>query len=112
MSVVSPVEQQLAAYNAHNIEAFVACFSEDFTAYRLPSTVPSLQGREALRAFYVGHRFNNPALRAELLSRTVMGNKVFDHEKIYGIGESVIENMAVYEVQDGRITTAWFFFAQ
>lgn len=37
-----------------------------------------------------------------------MGNKVFDHEKIYGIGESVIENMAVYDVQDA----AWFFFAQ
>lgn len=112
MSVVSPVEQQFAAYNTHDIEAFVACFSEDFTAYRLPSTAPSLQGQEALREFYAGHRFNNPALRAELLSRTVMGNKVFDHEKIYGIGESVIENMAVYEVQDGRITTAWFFFAQ
>ncbi|MEJ8324705.1 nuclear transport factor 2 family protein [Kosakonia sacchari] len=112
MSVVSPVEKQFAAYNAHNIEAFTACFSDDVIAYRLPSTEPSLQGREALRAFYAAHRFNNPALRAELLSRTVMGNKVFDHEKIYGIGESVIENMAVYEVQDGLIKTAWFFFAQ
>lgn len=51
MSVVSPVEKQFAAYNAHDIEAFTACFSEDFIAYRLPSTKPSLQGREALHAF-------------------------------------------------------------
>jgi hypothetical protein len=76
----------------------------------LPHRLP--HGSEALRAFYSQHRFNNPALRAELLSRTVMGNKVFDHEKIYGIGEQVIENMAVYEVQDGLIKTAWFYFAE
>ncbi|SCC53857.1 SnoaL-like domain-containing protein [Kosakonia oryziphila] len=64
MSVVSPVEQQFAAYNAHDIEAFVACFSEDFTAYRLPSTSPSLQGREALRAFYVEHRITRHSARS------------------------------------------------
>ncbi|MGG7448843.1 nuclear transport factor 2 family protein [Kosakonia oryzendophytica] len=111
MSVVIPVEKQFAAYNAHDIDAFAACFSEDFTAWRMPADEPTLQGREALRNFYAQHRFNNPALRAELLSRTVMGNKVFDHEKIYGMGDAVIENMAVYEVQDGYIKTAWFFFA-
>ena len=112
MSIVAPVERQFAAYNAHDIDIFAACFSEDFTAWRMPATSPSTQGREALRAFYSQHRFNNPALRAELLSRTVMGNKVFDHEKIYGIGEQVIENMAVYEIQDGLIKTAWFYFAE
>lgn len=112
LSIVAPVERQFAAYNAHDIDTFAACFSEDFTAWRMPATSPSTLGREALRAFYSQHRFNNPLLRAELLSRTVMGNKVFDHEKIYGIGEQVIENMAVYEIQDGLIKTAWFYFAE
>lgn len=30
MPVVSPVEAQFAAYHAHDIEAFDACFAEDF----------------------------------------------------------------------------------
>jgi hypothetical protein len=48
MSIVAPVEKQFAAYNAHDIEMFVACFSEDFTAWRMPATsLPPLA--EALR---------------------------------------------------------------
>ncbi len=34
MSVTDPVIRQFEAYNAHDLEAFAACFSEDFTAYR------------------------------------------------------------------------------
>ena len=63
----------------------------------------------ALRAFYAQHRFNNPLLKAELLSRTVMGNKVFDHELIHGLPEP-IESVAVFEVKEGLIQTAWFYF--
>lgn len=110
MSVTDPVICQFEAYNAHNLEAFVACFSEDFTAYRPPATTPSLEGRDALYAFYKEHRFNNPALRAEIISRTALGNKVFDHEKIHGLSDEPIESMAVFEVENGLIKTAWFFF--
>ncbi|KHN57753.1 steroid delta-isomerase [Dickeya fangzhongdai] len=111
MSVIDPVEKQFAAYNAHDLAAFAACFHEDFRAYRMPSEKPSMLGKAALETFYLDHRFNNPALRAELLSRTVLGNQVFDHEKIYGIEPEPIESIAVFEVKDGLITTAWFYFA-
>ncbi|WP_312741966.1 nuclear transport factor 2 family protein [Cedecea neteri] len=110
MSVTEPVIRQFEAYNAHDLEAFAACFSEDFTAYRPPATTPSLEGRDALYAFYKEHRFNKPALRAELISRTTLGNKVFDHEKIHGLSDEPIESMAVFEVENGLIKTAWFFF--
>lgn len=85
MDASIPVEKQFQAYNHHNLDAFSACYSEDFTAYRMPNMLPSLEGKDALRTFYKNHRFNNSALRAELISRTVLGNKVFDHEMIYGI---------------------------
>ncbi|QYM98135.1 nuclear transport factor 2 family protein [Dickeya ananatis] len=111
MSIVEPVEKQFAAYNAHDLAAFSACFHEHFRAYRMPAESPSMVGRAALEAFYREHRFNNPALRAELVSRTVLGNQVFDHEKIYGLGPDVLESIAVFEVSDGLITTAWFYFA-
>ncbi|MGY6040611.1 nuclear transport factor 2 family protein [Aeromonas sp. AE23HZ002T15] len=110
MSTELPVAAQLAAYNARDLEAFLACFAESFRGYRMPTENPSTVGKEALRAFYAEHRFNNPALRAELLSRTVMGNKVFDHEKIHGLSPEPIESMAVFEVQEGLIQTAWFYF--
>ncbi|QXB55292.1 nuclear transport factor 2 family protein [Aeromonas sp. FDAARGOS 1415] len=110
MSVIQPVEVQFAAYNAHDLDAFVACFATDFRGYRMPTETPSLVGKEALRAFYAEHRFNKPLLKAELLSRTVMGNKVFDHEKIHGLSPEPIESVAVFEVEDALIKTAWFYF--
>ena len=110
MPVIQPVEAQFAAYNAHDLDAFLACFAPDFKGYRMPTETPSLVGKEALRAFYAEHRFNNPLLKAELLSRTVMGNKVFDHELIYGLSPEPIESVAVFEVEDALIQTAWFYF--
>ena len=110
MSVESPVEAQFAAYNAHDIEAFILCFSEDFKAYRMPSESPSLVGKVALKAFYVNNRFNNPELKAELISRIVLGNKVFDHELIYGLTSEPLASVAVFEIEKELIKTAWFYF--
>ncbi|MGU5536780.1 nuclear transport factor 2 family protein [Aeromonas caviae] len=110
MSVTQPVEAQFAAYNAHDLDAFVACFAPDFKGYRMPTETPNTVGKGALRTFYAQHRFNNPLLKAELLSRTVLGNKVFDHEKIHGLSPEPIESVAVFEVKEGLIQTAWFYF--
>lgn len=109
--VIAPVARQFEAYNRHDLEGFAACFAEDVRCYRMPAEAPALQGRAALAAFYAEHRFNNPTLRAELISRTVVGNTVFDHERIHGLGDQVVENMAVFEVRDGLISATWFFVA-
>ncbi|MCX8957986.1 nuclear transport factor 2 family protein [Erwinia psidii] len=110
MSADIPVKAQFAAYNAHDIDAFLSCFTDDFKGYRMPAESPSTTGKASLRAFYLNHRFNNPELRAELLSRIVLGNKVFDHELIYGLSPEPLESVAVFEVKDNLIATAWFYF--
>lgn len=110
MSAESPVKAQFEAYNAHDIEAFICCFSDDFKGYRMPGESPSITGKESLREFYVNNRFNNPKLRAELISRIVLGNKVFDHELIHGLSSEPTESVAVFEVKDDLISTAWFYF--
>ena len=110
MSVELPFEAQFCAYSAPVLEAFLACFAGAFKGYRMPTESPSTVGKGALRAFYAEHRFNYPLLRAELLSRTVIGNKVFDHELIYGLSPEPLESMAVFEVEAGLIKTAWFYF--
>lgn len=110
MSVESIVQAQFAAYNAHDIEGFITCFADDFKGYRMPTETPSTTGKGPLREFYVNNRFNNPELRAELISRIVLGNKVFDHELIYGLSSEPLESVAVFEVKNELITTAWFYF--
>lgn len=110
-SPLLPVEQQFYAYNQRDLEKFVGCFSQTFKGFRMPATEPSTVGKQQLREFYANHRFNNPKLRAELISRSVLGNKVFDHERIHGINEQPIESVAVFEIENGLIETAWFYFA-
>jgi len=106
---VDVVQRQLEAYNARDLDAFAANFSDDITIYRLPATQPAITGKAGFRDTY-RQRFASPGLHAEILSRIVMGNKVIDHERIVGIREQPLEAVAVYEVAGGLIRTVWFFY--
>lgn len=111
MTPTDIVQRQLDAYNAHDLDAFTACFSDDVRLYRMPEPAPNTVGKVALRAFYAEHRFSIPSLRAELVNRTAFGDKVADHERIHGLSTKPIEMMAVYQMRDGAIVNAWFFAA-
>lgn len=104
------VQAQLDAYNAHDLERFAACFSDDVCLYRMPTDTPGTIGKAALRAFYAEHRFPIATLRAELLNRMTLGDKVIDHERIHGLGEHPTEVVAVYQIGDGVIANVWFFY--
>ena len=103
-----PVQRQLDAYNAHDLERFVAEYADDVRVYRPPAAEPVLAGKAAFAAHYARHRFNLPQLHAEVVQRIVAGNKVVDHERITGLQPGVLEAIAVYEVVHGRIRTVWF----
>ena len=104
-----PVQRQLDAYNAKDLTAFIACYHQDIAIYRMPATAPTLVGRDALAEFYATQRFTIAALRAEVLNRMVVGNKVIDHERVFGMAEQPYDVVVVYEVQDGLILNAWFY---
>jgi hypothetical protein len=103
------VQRQLDAYNARDLEAFAATYTDEVTIYRLPATQPAIAGKAQLREVY-RQRFASPNLHADILSRIVMGNKVIDHERVTGIGEKPLEAVAVYEVAGGLIKTVWFLY--
>ncbi len=46
------------------------------------------------------------------MNRTVLGNKVIDHELIWGVRSEAFEVAAVYEVQGGLIQNVWHFASQ
>jgi hypothetical protein len=108
-AVLEVVERQFEAYNARDLARFLTCFADDVRAYRPPAPEPAIVGKRELANFYETQRFNRPGLRAELLTRMVLGNKVFDHERIWGIQDDPIEMVAVFRVQDGMIDTTWAF---
>ena len=106
------VQRQLDAYNAHDLPSFVAMYSDDVSVYKVPAASPSMSGKEKLSEFYRDSRFNLPKLHAELLHRSVVGNKVIDHERISGLRAEPVEAVAAYVVRDGLIQSVWLFYAE
>ena len=110
-AAVDVVQRQLEAYNARDIDAFVAAFAPSIRIFRMPAAEPAIVGHAKFREAYT-KRFASAGLHAEILDRIVLGNKVIDHERIRGITDGLVEAVAVYEVVDGLIETVWFFYPE
>lgn len=108
-SPAAVVQRQLDAYNARDIEAFLATYAPDAQQFELHGGLLSA-GHVQLRE-RMGTRFAEPDLHAKLLSRTVMGRIVADHECVtrnFPEGKGTIEMLCVYEVEGGLIRRATF----
>ena len=102
------VQRQLEAYNARDIDMLLATYGEDAQLFEHPSKLLA-SGTAELRERFAA-RFQEPNLRATLLSRTVMGNIVVDHEEVrrtFHEGPGRIRLLMIYEVQSGRIAKTW-----
>lgn len=107
------VQQQLEAYNARDLEGWLATYKADAEQYLLHAGLLA-SGHEAIRKRMID-RFNDPALHAELVSRTVMDNIVIDHEfvtRTFPDGLETVEMICIYEVDAGQIVKATFAIGQ
>ena len=105
----SVVQTQLEAYNARDIDAFLATYADDVKLYELPEKLLS-EGIAPMRERY-GELFKDERLHATIVNRIVMGNTVVDHERVRlttSQGPGTLEAVAIYEVSDGKITKVWF----
>jgi hypothetical protein len=108
-------QAQLVAYNARNVDAFCACYSEDVIIRSMPTGDVVVQGMTSFRLRYV-ERFKSAALNCVLLSRMVQGEFVIDHEEIFGLDPNAPQTphyaIAIYRCgqtpQGPRILEAWF----
>ena len=105
--VAAVVDRQLEAYNRHDVEAFVACYTEDARFIVLPDRV-DLEGHDAFRAAY-GRRFiERPAIHARIAQRMVVGRFVTDLEILEGLPDGIGPPvMVIYETVGDRIRTVW-----
>ncbi len=108
MSPAEVVNLQLAAYNRRDVEAFAATYAEDACIYVMPHAQLLLRGRAAIAEHYGNSTFKREGLRADLLGRSVIGNKVVDHEQSWGAPAGPREVIALYEVEADQITAVWF----
>jgi hypothetical protein len=111
VDITDVVQRQLEAYNARDLEGFVATYADGIKIYRLPATEPAISGKARLAEVY-RERFSSPSLHAEILTRIVLGNKVIDHERVRGIRETPLEAVAIYEVVSDLIQTVWFVYPE
>lgn len=103
------VQRQLEAYNARDIESFMATWADQAQYFSHPSTLLAA-GKAAIRERHVV-RFQEPNLHGELLKRVVLGTTVVDYERVtrtFPEGVGHVEVVAIYEVPEEKITKAWF----
>jgi imidazolonepropionase-like amidohydrolase len=103
----SIVQQQLNAYNAGNIDAFLATFSDNAEIYDLQGKTTS-KGKAEIRRAYEGFFKTTPDLHCEIIKRIVSGNVVIDRESVTGMGAIKTTALAIYEVENGKIASAYF----
>ena len=107
-AAITPVQRQLDAYNAGDLEGFLSAYADTVRIYTYPDELLS-QGKEAMRTNY-GRMFDNlPDLHCRLVSRMTMGRQVVDHESVLvAPDQPPREVIAIYTVSDGLITEVRF----
>lgn len=102
------VQKQVDAYNAHDLDAFVACYGPAIEFWTLDGKVNPEKGIAPMRKGY-GDLFKRfPTLKVKILNRIHQGSFVIDQEQAEGMGPSPITVTAIYETSQGKIIRVWF----
>jgi hypothetical protein len=103
------VQSQVDAYNAHDVDAFVACYAETVVIEDAEGGILA-SGRDEMREGYRRRFESLPELRAEIPSRIRVGSYVVDEERVNGgpDGDDV-DVVAIYHLdRDGLIDRVRF----
>jgi hypothetical protein len=104
------VDEQFAAFNAHDLKAFSSCYADDVSMIDLSGRHPPIEGITALRRTFAYLPTSKPGVGVRIIRRIATGNLIVDQEHPVGpgTGTALPDLIAVYEVQDGRIRRVWF----
>ena len=100
--------EQLAAYNARNIEDFLRPYSDSVVVYNFPREL-IFRGKEAMRKRYGKMFAETPDLHCELVNRIVLGNVAIDQEQVTRKkGEPLSRVIAIYTIRNDKIAEVTF----
>ena len=102
MADLAPIEAQFEAYNARDVDRFMASYAphvviDDGAGKRL------MTGHDEVRTAYADSFERLPDVRAEVVSRLEMGDYVVDEERVHGAEHEPIRAVVIYHVSDGLI---------
>ncbi|MFN7697950.1 MAG: nuclear transport factor 2 family protein [Deltaproteobacteria bacterium] len=97
-----PVEAQLEAYNARDVDRFVACFTEDVVVEDARGA-RLLEGRDAFRASYGAMFAASPGLHGRARARLRAGAGGVAEERGTGRGPDELHVIVVYTLRDDLI---------
>ena len=103
------VQEQVEAYGARELEAFLATYAPNAALYRHPSGELIAQGHDAMRNIYSAMFDASPELSIHIQQRTALGDFVIDLELVAGMrGGEPVRAVAIYQVSEGLIQNVWF----
>lgn len=108
LTPVMLVQQQLNAYNAHDLDAFLEPYAEDVEIYSTSGKL-QMKGKAQMRKEYV-FITQVPNLYCRLINRIVSGNTIIDHEEIWTSKDPVNlqYGAAIYVIEKGKISKVYF----
>ena len=101
MSAADVVSRQVDAYNAADLEGFLACYASA-VVIRSGDGIVLNEGLEAMRRSYAEWFGSLPGLRAEVMNRVERGNWVVDDEHVTAQGLDM-RALVAYRVRDDLI---------
>jgi imidazolonepropionase-like amidohydrolase len=101
------VDQQLAAYNARDIDAFLIPYSDSVQLYEYPGKLIG-KGKTEMRKVYTDLFKQVLQLHCELENRIVHGNVIIDYESVTGFGPKPLRAIAIYTIAKGKIQKVEF----
>ena len=104
-SPLEVVNARMAAYNGHDLEAFLATYAEDVEVYTYPDD--SLGGGlDHMRSIFEP-MFEEGSVQVTLHHQIAKDGYVINHETVTDEGEET-EYVSIYEVRDGLIESVRF----
>lgn len=102
------IQKQVKAFNQRDLDGFVSCFAEDVLVRRFPNE-KMYQGNDTMMENYERFFENVESSSVEVVNRIILGNTVIDEEVTQVDGREG-HQVAIYQVQNGRITSMTFIF--
>jgi hypothetical protein len=100
------IDAQVEAFNARDIEQFIACYADDVTIEDGAGTT-LMQGHESIRTLYGTLFANSPDLHVRIANRIRVGDYIIDEEEMNGFAlegyPTTFRAAIVYRLEDGKI---------
>ncbi|MDC1068252.1 nuclear transport factor 2 family protein [Candidatus Kapabacteria bacterium] len=98
------VNLSMKAYNNHKFEEFMGLFSDNVQMYSFDCSLTA-NGKVEAKKVYKRLFDKSPNLHSKILNRTIVGNKVIDHEEITGRygSDKKIEIVFIYVIENDKI---------